>query len=112
MAGRLSGRGCGPVVADDLEMGALARFGSIPERAAAALGAGCDQVLVCNALHVRAAVASHVASAAGRDPALSAALRAGAARVAGFGRGELPDVAWERVLRLADRSRALAGGRP
>jgi beta-N-acetylhexosaminidase len=98
-----------PVLADDLEMGALAAHGSISERAAAALGAGCDQVLVCNALAARRQVAEHVGAAAGRDPVLAAALREGAARSAGFGRGELPEVAWDRVLELADRARALAG---
>lgn len=103
---RLAG---GPLIADDLEMGALSAYGSIPERAAAALGAGCDQVLVCNALDARAGVVSHVEAAARRDPVLAAGLRASEARVTGFGRGELPDVSWDRVLDLSDRSRALAG---
>ncbi len=107
---RLLRRCPGPVIADDLEMGALGRFGTIAERAAAALGAGCDQVLVCNAMEARADVASHVARAAERDLAVAAGLRAAAARVAGFGRGALREVAWERVLRLADRARELAGG--
>jgi beta-glucosidase-like glycosyl hydrolase len=34
--------------ADDLEMGALAPFGDLPERAAAASNAGCDLLLVCS----------------------------------------------------------------
>ncbi len=110
VVGRLACRECGPVLADDLEMGALERFGTIPERAAAALGAGCDQVLVCTALDARAEVAEHVARSAHRDPALAAAVRAGAERCAGFGRGALPDVPWERVQRLAERARELAGG--
>lgn len=36
----------GAVVSDDLEMGALARFGSIPERSAACFAAGCDLLCV------------------------------------------------------------------
>ncbi len=107
---RLNRRARGPVIADDLEMGALAAHGSIPERAAAALAAGCDQVLVCNALDARAAVVRHVEDAAGRDPALAAALRLSAERTAGFGRGTLADVAWETVCGLAERARRLAGG--
>ncbi len=100
-----------PVLADDLEMGALSAHGGLWERAAAALGAGCDQVLVCNALAARREVAEHVGAAARRDPALAATLRESAARSAGFGRGELADVGWDRVLELAGRARALAGVR-
>ena len=99
----------GPVLADDLEMGALAAHGSVPERAAAALAAGCDQVLVCNAMGERLPVAEHVVSAARRDPALAAALRASSGRVAGFGTGELAAVTWEQVCELAERARRLAG---
>jgi beta-N-acetylhexosaminidase len=98
-----------PILADDLEMGALSAHGSMSERAAAALGAGCDQVLVCNALAVRQEVADHAAAAARRDPALAATLRESAARSAGFGHGGLAEVTWDRVLELADRARALSG---
>ena len=98
-----------PILADDLEMGALAAHGSIPERAAAALGAGCDQVLVCNALAARTEVAEHVGAAARRDPVLATTLRESAARAAGFGHGGLAEVTWDRVLGLADRARVLAG---
>ncbi|HVE65364.1 MAG TPA: glycoside hydrolase family 3 N-terminal domain-containing protein [Thermoanaerobaculia bacterium] len=38
----------GVALSDDLEMGALARFGGLPERAAAAASAGCDLVFVCS----------------------------------------------------------------
>jgi len=38
----------GVALSDDLEMGALARFGGLPERAAAAAAAGCDLVFVCS----------------------------------------------------------------
>lgn len=101
-----------PILADDLEMGALSAYGSLPERAAAALAAGCDQVLVCNALPARQEVAEHVESTARRDPVLAATLRHAAARSEGFGRNELGEVAWDRVLELADRARALAGAKP
>ena len=107
---RLRRRPGGPVIADDLEMGALAAYGSIPERAAAALAAGCDHVLVCNALEARAAVVGHVERAARRDPGLASSLRLSAARTAGFGRRELPAVPWASVCDLAERARRLAGG--
>jgi beta-N-acetylhexosaminidase len=38
----------GAAFSDDLEMGALARFGGLPERSAAAANAGCDLVFVCS----------------------------------------------------------------
>ena len=38
----------GAVFSDDLEMGALARFGGLPERSAAASRAGCDLLFVCS----------------------------------------------------------------
>jgi beta-N-acetylhexosaminidase len=38
----------GAVFSDDLEMGAIAPFGDLPERAAAASNAGCDLLLVCS----------------------------------------------------------------
>jgi len=101
---------CGPLIADDLEMGALSGFGSIPERAAAALGAGCDQVLVCNALDVRADVVAYVERASARDPALGAALRSAELRSAAFARREPAEVGWDRVLAAAERARSLAGG--
>ena len=100
-----------PLVADDVEMGALSAYGDIPERAAAALGAGCDQVLLCNALSARREVVEHVNGAARRDPVLAATLRESEARVAGYGRGELSLVSWDDVLELGERARALAGAR-
>jgi beta-N-acetylhexosaminidase len=38
----------GAAFSDDLEMGALARFGGLPERAARASRAGCDLLFVCS----------------------------------------------------------------
>jgi beta-N-acetylhexosaminidase len=40
----------GATFSDDLEMGALAEFGGLPERSAAALRAGCDLLFVCSRL--------------------------------------------------------------
>ncbi len=37
----------GPAFSDDLEMGALAAFGELPERSAEAARAGCDLLFVC-----------------------------------------------------------------
>ncbi len=109
VVGALRRRRCGPVVADDLEMGALARYGEIPERAAAALLAGCDQVLVCNALAERVAVVEHVLTWTGRDDGLARAVRESASRLAGFGTGELAAVQWPEVEAAAERARRLAG---
>ncbi|HPC82760.1 MAG TPA: glycoside hydrolase family 3 N-terminal domain-containing protein [Thermoanaerobaculaceae bacterium] len=109
LVGRLAGCPCGPVIADDLEMGALGRFGSLPERAAAALGAGCHQVLVCNALAMRRAVVEAVRGRADDDPELAAALRAAGRRLAAYGRGGAPAVEWGEVLARAARARELAG---
>ena len=51
VAGRLLRGGLGfrgAAFSDDLEMGALAAFGELPERAAAASRAGCDLLFVCS----------------------------------------------------------------
>lgn len=44
----------GAAFSDDLEMGALAGFGPLPERCAAAARAGCDLLFVCSRLEVYA----------------------------------------------------------
>lgn len=109
VVGRLAGYPCGPVIADDLEMGALGRYGSIPERAAAALGAGCHQVLVCNALAMRQPVVEAVRGWAATDAALGTALREAERRLAAYGRAALPVVEWDEVVARAARARELAG---
>ena len=109
---RLDGWEGGPVVADDLEMGALVGFGSVPERAAAALLAGCDQVLVCNALDQRAPVVDHLRRWAARDPVLAAALGRSHRRFAAWGRRPLRVASEVDVLSRAARARELAGERP
>jgi beta-N-acetylhexosaminidase len=48
LRGRLGFRGA--AFSDDLEMGALAQFGELPERAARACLAGCDLLFVCSRL--------------------------------------------------------------
>jgi beta-N-acetylhexosaminidase len=106
---RLRGWSCGPVLSDDLEMGALAAFGDLPERAAAALLAGCDQATVSNTMPARLAVVEAVERWAGRDPVLAARLGECERSCAGWGRGELAEVSWSEVERLAERARALAG---
>ncbi len=47
-----------PLLSDDLEMGALASFGDLPERGAAALAAGCDGLLFCRRLEAAPAIAA------------------------------------------------------
>ncbi len=97
----------GVIIADDVEMGALAAWGSLEERAAGALMAGCHQVLLCNALEARQAVADYVDFWAGKDPALAAALERASFRVSRFARGTVSPVSWaeaqERVAEVRMR---------
>lgn len=95
----------GPVVADDLEMGALAAFGSLPERAAAAVLAGCDQVLVCNALEERRAVAEYLLEWAARDLTMAAALSRAEMRTGRWGRRPLRLVSEGEVVARAALAR-------
>ncbi len=67
---RLLRRRLGPdvlAVCDDLEMHALAPWGDLPERTAAAFLAGCDVLPVCRSLAALPAIAERLA-----DPALEA----------------------------------------
>lgn len=67
---RLLRRRLGPYVlaiCDDLEMKALAPWGDLPERTAAAFAAGCDVLPVCRDLEALPAIAERLA-----DPALRA----------------------------------------
>lgn len=51
-------RGC--LLSDDLEMGALATVGGLPEVGEAALAAGCDGLLFCRRLEETPAIASRI----------------------------------------------------
>lgn len=108
VVGRLDRCPCGPVIADDLEMGALGRYGGIPERAAAALGAGCHQVLVCNALAWRRPVVDAIQGWAACDHTLAEALKAAERRLATYGRGVAGVVEWNEVEARVARARELA----
>jgi beta-N-acetylhexosaminidase len=112
VVGRLAAASCGPIIADDLEMGALARHGTLGERAAAALLAGCHQVLVCNALEARAAVVEHVMHHASRASALAARLEESAARCAPYGQGPLARVDLAEALAACREARHAAGEEP
>lgn len=50
----------GALFSDDLEMGALAEFGALPELAALALAAGCDGLLFCRRLEAAEQIAGAV----------------------------------------------------
>ena len=63
------------VFTDDLEMNALERWGGLAERAARALAAGCDGLLICRRLEEATEVARRLAA-----PALEARRREAAAR--------------------------------
>ena len=78
----------GATFSDDLEMGALAEFGGLPARSAAALSAGCDLLFVCSRLEEYPDCVARVeadvpeerrAEAAGRLDAYAERLRAFAA---------------------------------
>jgi beta-N-acetylhexosaminidase len=69
----------GVVVSDDLEMGAVSR--SIPEAAVAALGAGCDQLLVCSRPEDAAAAREAIVAAVSRGQLAGGRLAEAAGRV-------------------------------
>lgn len=113
VVGRLTGLGCGLILADDLEMGALEGWGSVAERAAAALAAGCDQVILSNLLEARVEVVHHVRRVAAEEELLQLALRRSQVRFAEFCRDlQLRQVGWEEVEEKAEAARRLAGEDP
>lgn len=67
----------GALFSDDLEMGALAEFGALPDLGARALAAGCDGLLFCR----RIEAAPEIAGGLGRKP-LRARLEAAERRLA------------------------------
>jgi beta-N-acetylhexosaminidase len=64
----------GALFSDDLEMGALAEFGALPELGVRALAAGCDGLLFCRRIEAAAEIAGALARKAVR-PRLEAAAR-------------------------------------
>lgn len=106
----------GPVVSDDLEMGAIARFASAPQAAIQAIDAGVDGLLICRSVEMRAAVVEALTKRAEVSPAFAIRLERAAARLMGLtaslGRG--PDISWigsndhrsrqERLWRAIDES--------
>lgn len=50
----------GALLSDDLEMGALAPHGELPERGEAALAAGCDGLLFCRRIDIAPAIATRL----------------------------------------------------
>lgn len=110
---RIVGLGCGLVLADDLEMGALAGWGGITERGAAALAAGCDQVILSNLMDEREPLVEHIQRSAAHDAGLTTLLERGRDRFEAFRQGlSRPRVDWDDVQRAVDRARRLAGMSP
>ena len=70
----------GVSLSDDLEMGALARFGGLPERAAAAANAGCDLVFVCSRIEEYPACVEAVESSVPQERLAEALRRVAAYR--------------------------------
>ncbi len=98
----------GPIFADDVEMGALSGWGSLGERAAAALLAGCHFVLLCNALAERKAVVEHVQRWAERDALLAQHLCRAQQAAKGFGQGPLQAASWTEAMAMLEELRELA----
>lgn len=76
----------GPLLSDDLEMGAVSAVGGAPEVALLALRAGADGLLVCRDATLRAEVRTALARAASSDPADAARLERAAAALATLAR--------------------------
>jgi beta-N-acetylhexosaminidase len=74
------------VLADDLEMGALAEWGDLPERALAALQARNHGLLICNACDRFEEVADYLRDASVSDPTVTPRLADMIARMGTLGR--------------------------
>lgn len=108
----------GAVFSDDLEMGALAAFGDLPDRCVEALRAGCDLLLVCSRIEEYSACVARVDRDVSSDRVDEAgarlaryrdrlaALRAGVATAA-----EDPETLRASIRTLRDRAREAVGSR-
>jgi len=87
----------GATFSDDLEMGALAKLGSLPELGEAALQAGCDGLLFCRRLEEAPRIAKRLERAANESRLRQATkrLKAYRQRRKTFREGERPDL--ERI---------------
>jgi len=88
----------GVIFSDDLSMEAAAAYGDYPQRAQAALQAGCDMVLICNQPHAAEAV---VASLKGyENPASQARLARLHGRGEVDGRALRESVEWQQAQNI------------
>ena len=74
------------VLADDLEMGALANWGDLPERVVTAAHARIHGILICNACDRIEEIADHLEAAAEEDPTIATRLVEMTARMGTLGR--------------------------
>jgi len=74
------------VLADDLEMGALADWGNLPERVVTAAHARNHGILICNACDRIEEIADHLEETTEADPAFAARLAEMTARMGTLGR--------------------------
>jgi beta-N-acetylhexosaminidase len=86
----------GPIVSDDLEMGAIAETGGAAIAAVRAMRAGVDGLLVCRSLQLRCDVIAALARQAVDDPLFFDLLERAAARLAPLGRpcGRVRPLSW------------------
>lgn len=89
----------GLLFSDDLEMKALASFGTVAEVAVEAVSAGCDAVLVCSDEDAQEAVVEALAREAERDTAFAARCRESLARLLPTRRAHPPRPAATEQLR-------------